>query len=512
MSLKNNSLKRNILANFAGQGWSFIVGMVAIPLYIKFLGIEGYGLVGFYMTLQATFNAFLDFGLSVTINRELARYTALPEKIGQTRDLVRTIEIGYWIIGLIVGIGISLCAPLIADHWIRAENISASLIENVVIIMGLVMFVQWPLTFYQGGLIGLQKMVILNGINVIFGTLRAIVAVILLWMFSPAVIVFFLWQAVVSVLQVGVTAFLLWQSLPPSDHAPTFRLKLLTDTWHFAAGMTATSFASFFLEQTDKVLLSKLLTLEMFGYYSLATTLNSQFQLIGAQIFRPLFPRFAALVASNATNELRRLYHKSCQLVSVAILPLAAIVALFSPRLIEIWTQDPLTAEMTAPIVALLFISTALYNLIDVPYSLSVAYGWTKLGFFQQLISAVVLVPLMIILSLRFGGIGAALTRVILSMAYLVFIPPIVHRKFPVLKGGLKRLYVVDTGFPLLVVLIAAGMGYWLIQPTLSTTQFLVAISLITTATFGAAALSAGEIRTWAVEQFSVIYKRINSV
>jgi O-antigen/teichoic acid export membrane protein len=283
----------------------------------------------------------------------------------------------------------------------------------------------------------------------------------------------------------------------------------LTDTWHFAAGMTATSFVSFFLEQADKVILSKFLSLELFGYYSLATTLNSQFQLIGAQIFRPLFPRFAALIASNALEELRNLYRKSCQFVSVAILPIAAIIALFSPRLIQIWTQDSTTAVMTAPIVALLFVSTALYNLIDVPYSLSIAYGWTKLGFFQQLISAVVLIPLMVILSLRFGGIGAASTRVILSLAYLMFIPPIVHRKFPVLKGRLKGFYVADTGFPLLAVLTVAGIGYWLIPPTLSTTQFLVGMVFITLITFGAAVLSAGEIRNWAFEQIGIIYRRI---
>ena len=506
--MQKTSLKRNILSNFAGQGWSFVVGMVAIPLYIRFLGIEGYGLIGFYTTLQATFNSFLDFGLSITINRELARYTAIPEKTGQTRDLVRTIEIGYWIIGLLIGVGVCLSSSLIANYWIRAEDISTSSIRNAVILMGIVTFIQWPLTFYQGGLLGLQKMVLLNAVGVIFNTLRAVGAIILLWNFSPAVIVFFGWQAVISIFQVGVTAILLWWSLPPSDHAPAFRIQLLTNTWRFTAGMTATSFVAFFLEQADKVILSKFLNLEFFGYYSLAATLNSQFQLIGAQIFRPLFPRFAALIASNATEELRSLYYKSCQLISVAILPIAAIVALFSHQLIYIWTQDSTTATMTAPIATLLFISTALYNLLDVHYALSVAYGWTKLGFFQQLISVIVLVPLMVILSLRLGGIGAALTKVILSLAYLIFIPPIVYRKFPVLKDGLKRLYIVDTGIPLLVVLIVAGFGYWLIPLTLPTLQFIIVIVLITLITFGAAVLSAGEIRNWVFERITILYRQ----
>ncbi|HEU0294628.1 MAG TPA: oligosaccharide flippase family protein [Anaerolineales bacterium] len=509
--MQKASLKQNIISNFAGQGWSSLIGMVAIPLYIKFLGIEGYGLIGFYTTLQATFNSFLDFGLSMTINREVARYTALPEKIGQTRDLVRTIEIGYWIMGLLIGSGVCLSASFIADYWIQAENISSSLIRNVVIIMGIITFLQWPLTFYQGGLLGLQQMVALNTIGIVFNTVRAVGAILLLWNFSPAILVFFLWQVIISLLQVFATALLLWRSLPLSDHAPIFQLKLLTDTWHFAAGVTGTSFVAFFLEQADKLILSKFLSLEFFGYYSLATTLNSQFQLIGAQIFRPLFPRFAALVASNAVEELRNLYHKSCQLVSVIILPIAAIVALFSYRLIQVWTQDSTTATMTAPIVALLFISTALYNLLDVQYSLVVAYGWTKLGFFQQLISAIVWIPLMVMLTLQFGGVGAAFTKVLLYLAYLIFIPPIVYRKFPVLEGRLMRFYATDTGLPLLAVLTVVGIGYWLIPPTLSTVPFLVLMVLVTLITFGAAILSAGEIRNWAYEQFGTLYKRMSS-
>ncbi|MBI5839974.1 MAG: oligosaccharide flippase family protein [Chloroflexi bacterium] len=508
MSVQKPSLKYNIAANFAGQGWSFIVGMVAIPLYVKYLGIEGYGLVGFYMTLQATFNSFLDFGLSVTINRELARYTALPDKIGQTRDLVRTMEVGYWVIGLVIGIGLSLSAPLIADHWIQAENIPASTIKNVVVIMGVVTFAQWPLTFYQGGLLGLQKMVLLNGINVVFATLRAIGAIILLRLFSPAVVIFFLWQAVISIFQVGVTAFLLWQSLPPSDHLPVFRISLLKDLWRFLAGMSATSFVTFFLEQADKIILSKILSLELFGYYSLATTLNSQFQLIAAQIIRPLFPRFSALVAGNASGELRTLYHKSCQLISVAILPLATIIVLFSPRLIQIWTQDLTTATMTAPIVALLFISTALINLIDVPYFVAVAYGWTSLGFFQQLISVFVFIPLMLVLTFYFGGVGAAFTRVVLSIGYLVFIPPLIHRKFSVLRGELRSWYGSDVGFPLFMVFIVAGIGYWLTPGNLQTFQFLSAVAVITLAAFVAAVLSAKEMRSWAFEQLDILHKR----
>jgi len=66
------NVRRNIVANAIGQGWSGLLSIVLIPVYIRLLGVESYGLVGLYITVQAAL-AVLDFGLAGTINRELAR-------------------------------------------------------------------------------------------------------------------------------------------------------------------------------------------------------------------------------------------------------------------------------------------------------------------------------------------------------------------------------------------------------------------------------------------------------
>ena len=67
------SLKRNILANYASQLYVTIIGIVMVPLYIKYMGSEAYGLVGFFSMLQAWFG-LLDMGLTPTMSREAARF------------------------------------------------------------------------------------------------------------------------------------------------------------------------------------------------------------------------------------------------------------------------------------------------------------------------------------------------------------------------------------------------------------------------------------------------------
>ena len=79
------------------------MSLVFVPLYIKFMGIESYGLVGIFASLFALFG-LLDMGLSTTLNRELARLSAVPDRAGEMRNLVRTLEIIYWGMAVVIGI------------------------------------------------------------------------------------------------------------------------------------------------------------------------------------------------------------------------------------------------------------------------------------------------------------------------------------------------------------------------------------------------------------------------
>ncbi len=66
-----------------------------LPLYIKFMGVEAYGLVGIYASLQVL-SGLLDMGLSGTLNREMARLSIFPGREQQMRNLVRSLEMIYW--------------------------------------------------------------------------------------------------------------------------------------------------------------------------------------------------------------------------------------------------------------------------------------------------------------------------------------------------------------------------------------------------------------------------------
>jgi O-antigen/teichoic acid export membrane protein len=475
------------------------MGLIFVPFYIRIMGIESYGLVGFYTMLIFMSNYVFDFGLSMTVNRELARYSTESGKSNNARDLVRTLEVIYILIGLLVGGLACIGAPFIANNWIKPQNLPLVVVQQSVFLIGIVVTVQWPISFYQGGLLGLQKQVQVNIINVVMSTVRSGGAVLVLWLVSPTIIAFFTWQVVASAIQVFLSAMFLWRSLPTGIHPPRFEWGLLKSIWRFATGLTATSLVTFSLSQLDKIILSGMLSLEMFGYYNLASTLGNVLRMIINPIAIALFPRFSALVKQGDHESLKVLYHKGCQLVSVLIFPIAIATSLFSFELLWLWTGSEDIANITATILSFLVIGTGLNALVSLPYDLQISYGWTKLGFYKNLLATIIMIPLTIVLAKRYGAVGAAFGWIVLNGGYFIFELPIMHSRL--LKNELRRWYLQDISRPLIPTLLVVGLGRWLTPQRLTplaTGATMVFIALI--ALF-VSTVSTPYLRDWSLGQ-----------
>lgn len=304
------------------------MALLFIPLYIKFLGIEAYGLIGLFMTMQALF-MLLDMGLGATVNREMARLSVLPDKAQEMRDLVRSLEVIYWCIAVLIGIAVMILSSFIAGYWVRPKQLSPEVIRQAILIMGLAIAFQWPVSFYSGGLMGLQRQVLLNAVNTVVATFRWCGAALVLWLVSPTIYAFFFWQILVSLLHVLMTSLFLWRSLPATGKRSAFQGRIIFGVWRFAAGMSGITVLATILTQLDKIILSKMLSLEMFGYYTLAGVVATALYRLVGPVFSAVYPRMTQLASLGDQEELKRLYHRSCQFVAVLILPVSAVLVFF---------------------------------------------------------------------------------------------------------------------------------------------------------------------------------------
>jgi O-antigen/teichoic acid export membrane protein len=470
-------LRKNLLANFAGRVWASGISLVFIPLYIRFLGIESYGLIGIYLSLMALFS-ILDMGLSTTLNRELARLSTAPGTEQEARDMVRSMEAVYWGIGFLVALATILLAPLVPRYWVNPKGVTADTVQRAVMIMGFLIAFDWPAALYTGGLMGLQRQVQLNSIRAGMGTLQAVGAVLILWLVSPTISAYFLWQIIIAIAQTAMLALFLWRALPRTIRQSHFRRELLTKNWRFTAGVSGITVLATVLTQADKVIVAKMLSLEAFGYYVLAFNVAGGLSLVTTPMFSALFPKFSQLYAEKKESELSTLYHKGCRFLSILTFSIALPLAFFARETLQIWIRDPVTVERTHLLLSVVVVGTALNALMILPYTIQMAFGWTRLILFQNTASLLLLVPAMFLMIGKYGAVGAAIVWVVLNTSYIVFQIPIMHRRL--LSGEMSRWYISDVGIPLLIILAVVLPSRWLLPAGISLTA--TAFWIVTTA------------------------------
>jgi O-antigen/teichoic acid export membrane protein len=460
-------LKRNIISNFLGNGYVVVLQFALVPFLLKYLGAEAYGLVGIYITLLAALN-MLDMGLSPALSRELARLSVLPNSAHLMRSTVTTLECIYFVIALLI-IGVFYFgAPFIADYWLNNNTLPTETISTCLFLMGAQCALQFLTNYYTNGLIGLQHMARANSVLAFNHTMRAIAGLLVLIVASANVQVYFLSQVLLTLIGLLITAYALYNVLPSGISAGEltnrslqklklrFNLERFNACKRFAAGMAITSACVFFIMQTDKIILSKLVTLEQFGYYTVAISIAATIAGAAGIISRSVLPRMTQLAALNETEALKALYLKSSSFVAWLVLPVAGLLILFNQQFLTLYLGNVDRTVYIAPIFTLLMFGYAVHSLLYIPYALSLAHGWTRYGINISIVIIVVMTPITIMATLKYGAMGAASAWVVLSLGYLCFSVKYLHQKIH--KDWMWEFYRGISLQLLILVLCCAGL------------------------------------------------------
>ncbi|MDD5462885.1 MAG: oligosaccharide flippase family protein [Methylococcales bacterium] len=497
------SLKKNVIANYLGQGWVALMGLAFIPLYIKYLGIEAYGVIGIFALLQVWLG-LLDVGMTPALSREMALFTGGAHSAQSIRDLLRSIEIVVLGMAVLVASGIWAASGWLASDWLKVEKLPMGTVAQAFTIMGVISALRFIENIYRSCIVGLQKQVALNIINSIMATLKGLGAVgILIWV-SPTIEAFFLWQGMISILTLGMFIYIVYHTLPTTDQKGRFSLPALKGIRRYAAGMVGHAFLSLLLTQVDKILLSKLLPLEAFGYYSLAAIVAGALFTLVFPITQGFFPSFSKIVANQNQTQLIRIYHKSTQLATVIMGSAAIILMVFAEPILHLWTHNATLALRSAPLVSLLALGNLLNGLTWIPYQAQLAYGWTSFTIKVEIICVAVIVPAIFWVAPLYGAIGVACIWVVLNAGIFFIGYQFMFRK--ILSGEKWRWYFQDTLIPLWWSTFSVLLISWLVPyPTTNLMQvlWLSTVSIIGVIT---SALSTPFVRS----SFKSIHVRLN--
>jgi O-antigen/teichoic acid export membrane protein len=456
-------LAGNLAMGLANAGWTLLVSLVAIPVYINRLGVEAYGLVGFLVTLQAMLQ-LLDFGLAATVNREVARHRALAE-LGRLGGMLRTLAAWSWGLALLIAILIGIASPWLGGHWLLARQMPATEVSNAVALIGVLIACRWPIALYQAVLFGAERLATASWISIAMVTLTHLGGICVLVWVSSSVFALFAWQGMVALAQVLLLRREAWKIVGAGRHAPAYSLHELRGVWRFSAGMGLVGATGLLLGQIDKVVLSRMLDLGSFGRYALATTVIGSFAVIVTPIFNAFFPRLSALLTHGRTPDVAEAYVLGTRLIASILFPVAAILVVFGDSILLAWTGNRDIAITVAPILGLLAMGSAIHGAMHMPYALQVAAGNTRIPLRINALLIAVFIPLLVLLAARQGAIGAARAWLLLHLLYLGIGIVWTHRGL--LPEARRGWLLHGVGLPLLVALMTAAFAHFVARPNL---------------------------------------------
>lgn len=493
-------IKANLIANLAGNSFVAFLLVLFVPFYMRYMGAESYGLVGFFVPIQAIATV-LDFGLSTTINRELAIRDGVAGKEKESRDIVRTLEIVSWVGTIAIG-GLAIITLPLLSGWLNPQHLSTETIKTCAMIVGATLALQFPVSFYSGGILGLQRHVVLNVTNAVFGILKSVGALSVLHYVSSSPEAFFTWQLLVTTAQALVLAVLTWGLLPKADGRTNFRKDFFSDIWKFTTGVSGIVVMWILVTQADKFVLGKMLPLETFGYYALAAQVANGLGRLVTPVFQTFFPRLSQLKRSEDQKALARTYHQGTQMMSLLVFPVAAMFVLFSPEILFLWQRNPETTRNAYLLISLLVAGAALNSVQFIPYALQLAYGWTKLYFYSLTVAVLILVVGTIFAANKFGATGAASVGIFLNASFILIVIPIMHRRL--LPNEKWKWLINDLLKPMLGVSLAAVFARFLFFATDSVLLIFAQLGVIFAFIFASACLCTAYARE---KIFGFIYR-----
>lgn len=457
------SLKKNVVANYAGQAYTTLIGIVMLPFYLEFLGAEAYGLVGFF-TLLYSWLALLTAGVSPTLARQVAHYRGLGELGGRKfREVLRSIELIVLGLAVATALIVWLTSSWLASQWLTVKTIPLSDVAYCIALMGVMVGMRWGVSLYASSLSGMEMQVWLNEFGILFATLRFVAAYVLLRWVTHDPAHYFEFQLGVSLLEFIVVAKKFYASQPQGsrnfDPGFAFSWQAIHQLLPFAMGIGYTSMLWVFMTQSDKLILSHVLPLAEYGYFALVVLIANGVLQFSAPINQAVLPRLTTLLSQGRETEMLALYRKTTQFMVVVIASVSGVLAMFPQQILFALTGNLNAAHWGAPVLTWFALGNGILVIVGMQYMLQYVHGKVRMHVINTSINAAVQVPILAYVAFNYGAVEVAVTWFAIRLVTFFIWPAVVHHKFA--PGMHWKWLGKDVMFPLLGVAIGLFMAQW---------------------------------------------------
>jgi len=414
-------LSKNIIYNLFGQGLLLILGFVAVKYIFKQLGEDALGIIYFTLTMNAVLCAVLEMGICSTTVREVsAHFNDEPKYI---QNFIQTASLFYWTAYLLLAVIIYFVAPILINKWINLKTMDAAAATQVLRILGISALLALPRSLYASLFRGLQRMEF-NLIDVASSTLQQFGIIVILAIGGGLLSVAY-WLVVSF--GIGVLCYLLaasrffsWQAFIPHYFPAVVRRNI-----GYSSNMMSISLLAMVHTQSDKIIVSKLLPVGLFGFYGFAYSAVSKATLLTSAVAQAAFPSFSSLFKMGGRDIMMSQYRKLQDLLCFGTVPIFGVIP-FAVLPVFGFVFNPDVARMLLLPVTLLALGFYMNGALNVPYVFSLAVGKPEISSKSNFLALFIVLPVTGALIYFFGLNGAGFSWVFYHIfAYSYAVPRI---------------------------------------------------------------------------------------
>lgn len=406
---KSISIQRNTITNYLGQGYTIGVALIFTPFYLQYLGAEAYGLVGFYMVMQNWF-ILLDFGFSATLGRQVAhtrgQSTGFDERFV---ILLKTFELIFIVMTLSIVATVFISSDWVAYNWIKPAVLKPNDIAFCITIMGSIIGLRIFSTIYRSGINGFEDQVWVNKLSIIVNTIKYLGSLLILVYLSNDIRHFFEYQLVIGVLEAVLLGKRFYFNLPSFDHQMPwlkFDWSILKKILPFALSITYTSAVLVVITQFDKLLLSGVLPLEEFGYFSLIAMIAGSVINLSTPVFLAFLPRMTLLASEGKKELVIATYVNMTQIITWVTFTSAMIISIFPREILYSLTGVEKSYLWGHEILVWYTLGSGIYVMGTFQYYLQNAFGKLRLYVLGSTIALIIQTPLIYFVATKYGALA----------------------------------------------------------------------------------------------------------
>lgn len=458
MSTATPSTISNYIYLYISQLYIIGIGIVIVPFHLKYIGVAAYGLIGIYTTVQVMFQ-MLDVGMTPTLSREASRLHVGAISQSKAKSFLRVLEIFFLLITLSIFLVAYFASDNIAINWFSSSSLDLITIQKALFYLTLVAGIRWYSGIYRAFIAGFENQVWLSKLNIIITTLRFVGVIPVLIYYDSSIVVFFQYQVAIAVIEVlvliyKVSSYIIVDLLYFPSLSDIYKLK---STFKLSATAGGAGLLWVIASQSDKILLSKFLSLEDFGYFSMAVLLVNGVMVITAPITKIIFPKLTKLTGLGLNNDFNKLYLDTSRTVGFVAFIFSVFIFFYSYEIVYAWTADKEIANKIHTLVGLYALGNSFLALSSLTYYFQMAKGDVKLhvvGVFIYLLC--INISLVFFVSL-YGFDGAGYAWLLTNVIYFFLWCPFVIGKFN--RDIVVDIFIIDfikVVFPICLVFLVS--------------------------------------------------------